>query len=62
MERLITYMKDPYALSIEIKIALSKICLRRIILSVKENLSNTITSDIFPTRGLNYNLRSQSVV
>ena len=26
---------------------------------VKENLSNTIMSDIFPTRLLNYNLRSQ---
>ena len=27
---------------------------------VKENLSNTIMSDIFPTRVLNYNLRSQT--
>ena len=68
-------MKDPYALSIEITIALSRIYLRRIILCVfaieisrvwslnyseeKENLSNTIMSDIFPTRVLNYNLRSQ---
>ena len=68
-------MKDPYALSIEITIALSRIYLRRIILSVftieisslavelfkvKENLSNTIMSDVFPTRLLNYNLRSQT--
>ena len=27
---------------------------------VKENLSNTIMSDIFPTRVLNYNLRSRT--
>ena len=27
---------------------------------VKENLSNTIMTDIFPTRELNYNLRSQT--
>ena len=27
---------------------------------VKENLSNTITSDVFPARVLNYNLRSQT--
>ena len=27
---------------------------------VKEKLSNTIMSDIFPTRVLNYNLRSQT--
>ena len=27
---------------------------------VKENLSNTVMSDIFPTRVLNYNLRSQT--
>ena len=27
---------------------------------VKENLSNKILSDIFPTRGLNYNLRSKT--
>ena len=68
-------MKDPYASSIEITIALSRIYLRRIILCVlaieisrvwslnyseeKENLSNTTMSDIFPTRVLNYNLRSQ---
>ena len=74
-------MKDPYAMSIEIIIALSRIYLRRIIMSVftiitsvfniqslavelfkvKKNLSNTIMSDIFPTRVLlNYNLRSQT--
>ena len=27
---------------------------------VKENLSSTVMSDIFPTRTLNYNLRSQT--
>ena len=27
---------------------------------VKENLSNTVMSDIFPTRVLNYNLRSET--
>ena len=69
-------MKDPYALSIEITIVLSRIYLRRIILSVftieiisslaielfkvKENLSNTIMSDILHTRVLNYNLKSQT--
>ena len=68
-------MKDPYALSIEITIALSRIYLRRIILSVftieisslavelfkvKENLSNTIMSDILHNRVLNYNLKSQT--
>ena len=30
------------------------------LLKVKENLSNTIMSDTFPTRVLNYNLRSQT--
>ena len=30
------------------------------LLKVKENLSNTIMSDTFPTRVLNYNLRSQA--
>ena len=28
---------------------------------LKENLSNTIMRDIFPTRVLNYNLRSQTI-
>ena len=31
-------------------------------LAVKEHLSNAILSDIFPTRVLNYNLRSQKLV
>ena len=56
-----------------ITIALSRTYLRRIILSVvtievsrawpfkvKENLSHTIMSDIFPTIVLNYNLSSQT--
>ena len=30
------------------------------VFKVKENLSNIIMSDIFPTRALNYNLRSQT--
>ena len=68
-------MKDPYALSIEIAIALSKDLLTKDnsvgiyhryiqslaieLFKVKENLSNTM-SDIFPTRVLNYNLTSQT--
>ena len=67
-------MKDPYTLSIEITIALSKICLRRISLSVftievfrisllsysKRSETFPITSNIFPTTVLTYNLRSQT--
>ena len=45
------------------------VCIHRIniqslaieLFKVKENLSNTITSDTFPNKTLNYNLRSQTV-
>ena len=62
-------------MSVEITTALSSIYLRRIILSVitietlslpvelfkvRKNLSDIITSDIFPTRALNYSLRSKT--
>ena len=76
MERLITYMKDPYVLSIKIAITLSMIYVGTVSLScihhrniqslaieifkVKKNLSNTIMSDVFPTGVLNDNLRSQT--
>ena len=75
-------MKDPFALSIEITIALrdynssfkdllekdNSVCIhnRNIqslaieLLKVKVNLSDRIMNDIFPTRVLNYNFRSQT--
>ena len=65
-------MKDPYTFSTKVTIALSIIYLRRVSLHLlqklpkfglwttqSENFSNTIMTDIFPTRLLNYNLKSQ---
>ena len=63
-----TYMKNSYALSIKMTITLSNDLLKKDKMSVftietsiklfkvKKNLSNTIITDIFPTRVLNYNL------
>ena len=62
-----TYMKNSYALSIKMT-TLSNDLLKKDKMSVftietsiklfkvKKNLSNTIITDIFPTRVLNYNL------
>ena len=58
-------MKDPYALAIETAIALSKIYLKRISLSVFTIETSRIWPlnyfwNIFPTKVLHYNLRSQT--